>query len=62
MKTTAKKNYITPIIETYKIELQQMIADSCFTPSNTTTTGTVTNDAYDGTFSSRGGSSWDDDE
>lgn len=58
MKTIVKKNYTTPIIETYKIKLQHMIATS-FTPSDTTT-GNVTDDEYYGTFSARG-DDWDED-
>lgn len=38
MKTIAKKEYTSPIVETYKIELQHMIAGSTLDPESPTVT------------------------
>ena len=61
MKYIAKKDYTAPIIETYKIKLQHMIATS-LNPSSDNPTVIITSDeeTHEGYFSARG-SDWDED-
>lgn len=51
MKTTEKKLYASPIVETYKIELQQVIAGSTLDPDDPTVT--IGEEVHHGPFSSR---------
>lgn len=56
-----KKNYMIPTTNVVVIELQQMIAASTLNASDNPSVE-VSSGTYGGTFSSRGGSDWDDDE
>ncbi len=50
MKTIAKKEYNTPIIEIYHMELQQVIAASTLNPLDASPSVTVGGGTYTGGF------------
>ena len=61
MKYIAKKNYTTPIVETYKLKPQHVLTTSRLNPEETNPSVVVSNETLeDGWFSARG-SDWDED-
>lgn len=61
MTTTMKKTYISPVAEWLQGDTESFMALSSLDPSSDTPSVSVTNEEYDGEFSSRlGGSMWDE--
>lgn len=56
-----KKNYISPATIIMAVEVQQMIASTTLDP-NANPSVEVSSQPYKGTFSSRKGGSWDDED
>lgn len=57
-----KKYYESPVTILVAIEIQQMIASSTLNASDGTPSVEVSSEQFGGTFSARGGGSWDDED
>lgn len=57
-----KKNYISPATIIMAIEVQQMIASTTLDSNASNPSVEVSSQPYKGTFSSRKGGSWDDED